>query len=94
MTTELVMAILLVATPVMVLLAYRQGTIDGRRTARDEPGASVVRRPKRRVRSNKVNRPGGPREGLLGGAELQRWTQIESNIQAYNGTSQGQKKVK
>ena len=81
MTTELVMAILLVATPVMVLLAYRQGTIDGRRTARDEPGASVVRRPKRRVRSNKVNRPGGPREGPLGGAELQRWTQIESNIQ-------------
>ena len=79
MTTELVMAILLVVTPVMVLLAYRQGTIDGRRTARGEPQAPVVRRPRRRVKPNK---------------EILRWTQIESNIQAYNGTSQGQRKVK
>lgn len=27
-------------------------------------------------------------------AELKRWAQIESNIQVYNGSSQGQRRVK
>ena len=79
MFLEYFLIALALVAPLALLLAYRQGTIDGQRTARDEPQAPVVRRPKRRVKPNK---------------EILRWTQIESNIQAYNGTSQGQKKVK
>jgi len=73
------MILLALCPAVLALWAYRQGLRDGMAKAQGQPPERIATRPKRK--------PPAP------SAEQRRLEQILANVEAYDGTSYGQKEV-